>query len=170
MQDFLAGWDYSITCSSEWDTAAANVTGWVGADDVSVTIVSDSSRRWRLNGLEVTAVAGCMDIDLNFSPSTNLLPIRRLNLAIGELPKLRLPGCASQAFSSSRSINPIGVLGRPATGTNWPEALFRERFEGIRNRPGHRLSRFLVHGSVELTNLYRGTRQVVMHIGGQHAA
>ena len=27
---------------------------------------------------------GCTDIDLNFSPSTNLLPIRRLGLAVGE--------------------------------------------------------------------------------------
>jgi hypothetical protein len=29
-------------------------------------------------------VAGCIDVDLNFSPSTNVLPIRRLNLAVGE--------------------------------------------------------------------------------------
>jgi hypothetical protein len=31
----------------------------------------------------VPAVAGCIDIDLGFSPSTNLLPIRRLSLAVG---------------------------------------------------------------------------------------
>lgn len=29
-------------------------------------------------------MAGCIDLDLNFSPSTNLLPIRRLGLAIGQ--------------------------------------------------------------------------------------
>jgi hypothetical protein len=29
-------------------------------------------------------VRGCTDLDLNFSPSTNLLPIRRLNLEIGQ--------------------------------------------------------------------------------------
>jgi uncharacterized protein len=29
-------------------------------------------------------VEGCIDIDLGFSPSTNLLPIRRLELAVGE--------------------------------------------------------------------------------------
>lgn len=29
-------------------------------------------------------MAGCSDLDLNFSPSTNLLPIRRLGLAIGQ--------------------------------------------------------------------------------------
>jgi hypothetical protein len=34
--------------------------------------------------LDQAAVLGCIDLDLNFSPSTNLLPIRRLDLAIGQ--------------------------------------------------------------------------------------
>lgn len=29
-------------------------------------------------------MADCIDLDLNFSPSTNLLPIRRLGLAVGQ--------------------------------------------------------------------------------------
>jgi len=36
-----------------------------------------------LNGTEIFPVSGCVDIDLNFSPSTNLLPIRRLGLEVG---------------------------------------------------------------------------------------
>lgn len=47
-------------------------------------IAADEARRWRLNGIEVPEVEGCVDIDLNFSPSTNLLPIRRLRLNIGD--------------------------------------------------------------------------------------
>jgi hypothetical protein len=34
-------------------------------------------------------VAGCIDIDLGFSPSTNLLPIRQLSLAVGEEAEVR---------------------------------------------------------------------------------
>ena len=34
-------------------------------------------------------MANCIDLDLNFSPSTNLLPIRRSNLAIGEGTEVR---------------------------------------------------------------------------------
>jgi hypothetical protein len=42
-------------------------------------------------------VAGCIDLDLGFSPSTNLLPIRRLGLAVGQEAEvkaawLRFPG------------------------------------------------------------------------------
>ncbi len=32
---------------------------------------------------------GCIDLDLNFSPSTNLLPIRRLALTVGETADVR---------------------------------------------------------------------------------
>jgi hypothetical protein len=37
----------------------------------------------------VPGVLGCLDLDLAFSPSTNLLPIRRLNLAIGQASEVR---------------------------------------------------------------------------------
>ena len=35
------------------------------------------------------AVQGCVDLDLNFSPSTNLLPIRRLSLEVGQEAEVR---------------------------------------------------------------------------------
>ena len=71
--------DYVITCDDAWRTQHARVTGWVGDREIDVDIATNP---WRLNGVEVEAVRGCTDVDLNFSPSTNLLPIRRLNLAI----------------------------------------------------------------------------------------
>ena len=40
--------------------------------------------QWYEVDLECKAVRGCTDIDLEWSPSTNTLPIRRLGLAIGE--------------------------------------------------------------------------------------
>ena len=42
-----------------------------------------SGMAWEAIVNECPIVAGSTDIDLNFSPSTNLLPIRRLGLAIG---------------------------------------------------------------------------------------
>jgi hypothetical protein len=81
---------YAIRCTREWVTRHASVSGWVGSRTVEVTIeVSDDGRIWRLNGVVATPVAGCIDIDLNFSPSTNLLPIRRLDLQVGEEASVR---------------------------------------------------------------------------------
>jgi len=75
--------DYSVLCDSGWRTTSARVTGVAGDLDIDLGVSIDAERRWRLNGVECSAVAGCVDIDLGFSPSTNLLPIRRLSLAIG---------------------------------------------------------------------------------------
>lgn len=76
--------DYMVVCDSGWQTVSGRVTGWVGNDTVEIELSVDAARRWRLNGTECPAMAGCTDLDLNFSPSTNLLPIRRLGLAIGQ--------------------------------------------------------------------------------------
>jgi hypothetical protein len=81
--------DYSIKCNSNWLTLSATVVGWVGNESVDIEIFRDSEDRWRLNSRDCAEVTGCIDIDLNFSPSTNLLPIRRLNLAVGQAAQVR---------------------------------------------------------------------------------
>jgi hypothetical protein len=81
--------DYQVVCNSAWETVSAKVTGWIGSETVDVDLAVDSARRWRLNGKECPEVSGCIDVDLNFSPSTNLLPIRRLALEVGQEATVR---------------------------------------------------------------------------------
>jgi uncharacterized protein len=81
--------DYRIACDTGWRTASGRVTGWVGGDEIDLTIEISPDEVWRRNGVACPAVAGCIDLDLNFSPSTNLLPIRRLGLAVGEEATVR---------------------------------------------------------------------------------
>jgi hypothetical protein len=76
--------DYQIICNEDWQTLSARVQGWVGDNIIDIHIKTDPGQRWWLNDAEQPEVIGCTDIDLNFSPSTNLLPIRRLNLVVGE--------------------------------------------------------------------------------------
>jgi len=94
--------DYLIVCDSEWQTLSGKVTGWLGNQPVEVDISVDSARRWRLNGTECPSVAGCTDVDLNFSPSTNLLPIRRLGLAIGEEARVQAAWLRFPSFTLER--------------------------------------------------------------------
>ena len=75
---------YRIACDAAWHTQSAHVQGSLGHKFIDIHIKSDMARNWWLNDVEQPQVAGSTDIDLNFSPSTNLLPIRRLNLAVGE--------------------------------------------------------------------------------------
>jgi uncharacterized protein len=89
--------DYQVICNSRWQTVSGRVSGWVGDQLIQVDLAADATLRWRLNGIEWPTVSGCVDLDLNFSPSTNLLPIRRLKLAVGQAAEvkaawLRFPG------------------------------------------------------------------------------
>lgn len=91
--------DYAILCDSAWRTMEAAVTGWVGRESVRIEIAAASSGRWSVNGVEKPDVYGALDLDLNFSPSTNLLPIRRLNLAVGQEAKVRAAWLRFPSFS-----------------------------------------------------------------------
>lgn len=74
---------YAIDCNAAWETERATVDGWVGDRRIGVTIDARDGT-WHLNGAVNEEVHGCIDVDLNFSPSTNLLPIRRLRLPMGD--------------------------------------------------------------------------------------
>jgi hypothetical protein len=76
--------DYVVVGDTTWSTRFARITGSIGGQGIDLTVSVDAERRWRLNGTECASVEGCRDIDLGFSPSTNLLPIRRLELTVGE--------------------------------------------------------------------------------------
>lgn len=81
--------DYSILTDAAWRTVSARVEGWVGERSIAVEIAANASGRWSLNGVAQPSVEGCIDLDLNFSPSTNLLPIRRLALLVGQEASVR---------------------------------------------------------------------------------
>ena len=93
---------YLVRCDSSWKTVTGSVSGWLGNDNVNIEISVDSLQRWQLNGLEKPVVLGCTDLDLNFSPSTNLLPIRRLGLAIGEQAEVKAAWLRFPSFELER--------------------------------------------------------------------
>lgn len=100
--------DYVVACDVGWRTVTAQVNGWVGEDAVDVAITVDPQGRWWMNEREIPEVAGAVDVDLNFSPSTNLLPIRRLRLAVGQSAPvraawLRFPSFALEPFDQTYS-------------------------------------------------------------------
>lgn len=81
--------DYLVVCGPDWRTESAKVSGWIGSRSVNIQVAADGKRRWVLNGAERPEAAGCIDLDLGFSPSTNLLSIRRLGLAVGQSAEVR---------------------------------------------------------------------------------
>ncbi len=80
--------NYQINCDHLWQTRDAHIDGWVGLERISLHTRTDAEHRWWVNDKQVTKVSGCIDIDLNFSPCTNLIPIRRLRMQVGEKANL----------------------------------------------------------------------------------
>ena len=74
---------YEILCDEEWHTREAHILQ-VNAGEQRELKIEVAGPEWLVNGKPVPAVHGCLDIDLSATPSTNTLPIRRLNLQRGQ--------------------------------------------------------------------------------------
>jgi len=74
--------EYEIATGEAAETRAVRVALSRGAE-VRRLALTAAGGRWLLDGREVPALAGCLDVDLAVTPSTNVLPIVRLGLAVG---------------------------------------------------------------------------------------
>ncbi|HVR08821.1 MAG TPA: putative glycolipid-binding domain-containing protein [Thermoanaerobaculia bacterium] len=78
---------YAVACAPDWTTLGVHVALTQSAETRHVKLTAGDSGggwRWRRGADEMPEVAGCRDVDLAFTPSTNILPLRRLGLAPGE--------------------------------------------------------------------------------------
>ncbi|TPI17213.1 hypothetical protein FJW06_02635 [Mesorhizobium sp. B4-1-3] len=74
---------YVVDCDAGWSTRSARVDGFVGTQELCYEIERLADGQWVLNGLGQAEVAGLVDVDLGFTPATNLVAIRRFDLAVG---------------------------------------------------------------------------------------
>lgn len=103
--------DYVVRTDERWRTTGAIVSGWIGDRIARVVLTVLPDGRWRANGDEIASVAGALDVDLNWTPATNLLPIRRLDLAVGEEAAVR----AAWLRFPTLSLEPLDQVYRRVT-------------------------------------------------------
>ena len=75
--------EYDVAVDGAWKTRSATVSGHIGRKAIDVRIASAGAGRWKLNGALAGSVSGCVDVDLSFTPATNLIVLRRLALKVG---------------------------------------------------------------------------------------
>jgi hypothetical protein len=80
----IAGLAYELSCDREWRTQEGLVRGWMGTRSLDFRFTRMPDDLWTLNGQIVSHVKGCVDLDLGFTPATNLFQIRRIALRVGE--------------------------------------------------------------------------------------
>ena len=64
---------YAIDLDDAWRTRRAEVHGREG----TVVLEGDGEGHWRVNGVPVAALDGCIDVDLEASAVTNAFPVAR---------------------------------------------------------------------------------------------
>ena len=74
---------YLIECDEAWRSRFAGVTQVIGATRRTLRLIRTDFGDWLVDSEPVPQLAGCEDIDLSITPSTNFLPIRRLQLPLG---------------------------------------------------------------------------------------
>jgi hypothetical protein len=75
---------YEVSVDPLWRTRGAKVSGYLGQKAIDLSIRSASAGRWQVNGIHKKGVTGCVDVDLGFTPATNLIALRRLSLRVGQ--------------------------------------------------------------------------------------
>jgi len=79
--------DYEVGCTRAWRTRHVALTAVTGDTKRRLELRVDERARWWADKKELGALAGCLDVDVSLTPSTNTLPLRRLgllDLAVGE--------------------------------------------------------------------------------------
>src|SRR5262245_16263856 len=77
----LARVSYLLSCDSRWQVTELTVTVTDAASQRTLTLRRDAGGRWHGDGDgPVPDLDGCVDVDINRSPLTNTLPVRRLGL------------------------------------------------------------------------------------------
>ena len=74
---------YDVRVDRGWRTRAGRVDGWVGGRPVRIRVRRLASG-WEVNGTTSDRAQECVDLDLGFTPATNVLQLRRVALEVGQ--------------------------------------------------------------------------------------
>jgi uncharacterized protein len=75
---------YQISCDRGWRTQEVAVQQREGSAQASLKLAVNAGNWSEADRGPLLEIAGCVDVDIEFTPATNALPVNRLSLAIGE--------------------------------------------------------------------------------------
>lgn len=75
---------YQVVTTADWKTRQVAVELAWGDMEKRLELRVDDEQRWWQGEQELTRLRGFYDVDLSVTPATNTLPLRRLELSVGE--------------------------------------------------------------------------------------
>lgn len=79
---------YQLDCDAGWRFRELNLRMTSPDGERTLSMLAAGDGRWLVNGAGRADLAGCVDIDINVTPLTNTLPIRRLTWSAGQAADL----------------------------------------------------------------------------------
>jgi hypothetical protein len=76
--------EYEVLCDQGWSPKSCRVNVVLPMRVRTIEITRDDVGRWEHNGTPAPHLKSCSDIDLGWTPATNTIPIRRLDLEVGD--------------------------------------------------------------------------------------
>jgi hypothetical protein len=73
---------YTIEVDDQWLTQHCRVWSWSGQGERETQLSRDPAGRWRIDNVLAPELDGCLDVDLEASACTNMLPVRRARLPL----------------------------------------------------------------------------------------
>lgn len=106
---------YQIDCDSGWNVVRLSMEDLLGGRALALTRTVEN--RWSdADGTMLESLEGCVDVDLMFTPFTNTLPIRRLNLNPGEAREIAVVYVGLPGLQVSRFPQRYTCLSSGSTG------------------------------------------------------
>lgn len=75
---------YQLSCDPGWRFTTLTIRVTSAVADQALTLTATAGGHWLANGQSRPDLDGCVDIDINCTPLTNTLPIRRLDWSSGQ--------------------------------------------------------------------------------------
>jgi uncharacterized protein len=95
---------YAVDGDGFWRTRRADIVVAWPDRLVELLLEADGAGGWTLDGRRLAAVEGCIDVDLGFTPATNTLPLRRIELEVGEAAEVECAWLRFPELSVERSL------------------------------------------------------------------
>ena len=77
-EEDLASVGYRLECDAAWRFIRLDITVTKAGGSSRMSLSVDEDGHWHSDDTALPALEGCIDIDINVTPLTNTLPIRRL--------------------------------------------------------------------------------------------
>lgn len=138
--DGFAALDYVLRCDADWYTLSADIAGTHDDQDIRLAL-HRMGADWVMNDQPQPQVSGARDIDLSFTPATNLMPLRRLHLAGDQgldtrAAWLRYPSCALAPLDQSYTATSSEIVSYAAHQTGYATQLCVDQSGFVTLYPG----------------------------------